>query len=281
LAGTLREEKGSASEGSTLIRLDNVDVTFDAGTPMERRALRSVTLDVPRGQFVTLIGPNGSGKSTVLNVIAGTVQPDRGTITVEHRDVTRSPVDVRARLVSRVFQDPKTGTCENLTVLENFAVACGRTAPRGFRFAIDRQMREETAERLQLLKLDLENRLDDKVGLLSGGQRQAVSLLMATTGQTRVLLLDEHVSALDPQISERVSEFTQAIVAALSLTVIMVTHSMAHALRQGDRTLMVNRGEIVLDISGAERRAMKGEELLGLFKRCIDDSIAAEALLLG
>jgi len=264
-----------------MIRLDDIDVTFNPGTPLERRALRSVTLDVPEGQFVTLIGSNGSGKSTVLNVIAGTVPPDRGTIAVGDTDVTRWSVHTRARFISRVFQDPKTGTCENLTILENFALARGRTAPRGLRLAIDRTLREETVERLKPLKLDLENRLDDKVGLLSGGQRQAVSLLMATTGHTRVLLLDEHTSALDPKIGELVFELTAAIVGALSLTVIMVTHSMAQALRHGDRTLMLHRGEIVFDVSGAERRAMKAADLLDLFKRDLGDNVAADAMLFG
>ncbi len=281
LAGAPREEEGLATKGGAMIRLDDIDVTFNPGTPLERHALRSLTLDVPQGQFVTLVGSNGSGKSTVLNVIAGMVQPDRGTIAVGDTDVTRWPVHARARLISRVFQDPKTGTCENLTILENFALARGRTTPRGLRFAIDRTLREETVERLKPLKLDLENRLDDKVGLLSGGQRQAVSLLMATTGHTRVLLLDEHTSALDPKIGEFVVELTAAIVVALSLTVIMVTHSMAQALRHGDRTLMLHRGEIVFDASGTERRAMKVADLLNLFKRDLGENAAADALLFG
>jgi putative tryptophan/tyrosine transport system ATP-binding protein len=262
-----------------MIHLDDIDVTFNPGTPIEKCALRSVSLDVPKGQFVTLIGSNGSGKSTVLNVIAGVVEPDRGRIAVDDTDLTRLPVHARARLISRVFQDPKTGTCENLTILENFALARGRSTPRGLRFAIDRTLRDETAERLKPLKLDLENRLDDKVGLLSGGQRQAVSLLMATTGHTRVLLLDEHTSALDPKVGEFVVELTAAIVAALSLTVIMVTHSMVQALRHGDRTLMLHRGEIVFDASGTERRPMKVADLLNLFKRELGENAAAHALL--
>jgi putative ABC transport system ATP-binding protein len=258
-----------------VIRLDDVDVTFDSETPLEKRALRHVNLEVPKGQFVTLIGSNGSGKSTVLNVIAGTIQPDSGRITVNDKDVTRWPVQSRAQLISRVFQDPKIGTCENLTILENFAIAHGRTAPRGLRFAVSRNLREETVERLRPLKLDLENRLNDKVGLLSGGQRQALSLLMATTGETHVLLLDEPTSALDPAISQLVSELTQDIAMAQSLTVIMVTHSMAQALHYGDRTLIINRGKIVMDISGGERRAMTPAHLLSLFNRDVSDSVLA------
>lgn len=250
-----------------MIQLDNIDVTFDAGTPLERRALQDVGLQVPKGQFVTLIGSNGSGKSTILNLIAGTIQPDRGSIVVGGQDVTDWPVHARARLVSRVFQDPKVGTCENLTVLENFAVARNRSVPRGLRFAIDRNLRAETAQRLQTLKLDLESRLDDKVGQLSGGQRQALSLLMATSGEASVLLLDEPASALDPEIGQRVNDLTQRIAAALSLTVIMVTHSMADALSYGDRTIMLSRGRIALDISGAQRAATDAMDLLHLFKR--------------
>ena len=254
-----------------MIRLAGIDVTFNPGTPLQKSALRGLTLDVPERQFVTLIGSNGSGKSTVLNVIAGTVQPERGRVAVGGTDVTGWPVHARAGLVSRVFQDPKTGTCENLTILENFALARGRTARRGLRFAIDRTLREETAERLKPLKLDLENRLDDKVGLLSGGERQAVSLLMATTGRTRVLLLDEHTSALDPKVGGFIADLTAAIVADLSLTAIMVTHAMAQALRRGDRTIMLDRGEIVFDASGTERSAMKVADLTNLFRRDGDD----------
>jgi putative ABC transport system ATP-binding protein len=250
-----------------VIQLDNIDVIFDAGTPLEQRALQDVCLRMPKGQFVTLIGANGSGKSTILNLIAGTIQPNRGTIAVAGRDVTGWPVHARAKLVSRVFQDPKVGTCENLTILENFAVARNRTVPRGLRFAVDRNLRKETARRLQILKLDLENRLDDKVGQLSGGQRQALSLLMATSSEASVLLLDEPASALDPEIGKRVNDLTQTIAAALSLTVIMVTHSMAEALCYGDRTLMLNRGRIALDICGAERTAIEAADLLHLFKR--------------
>jgi putative tryptophan/tyrosine transport system ATP-binding protein len=277
VAGAPGEEARPAAKGGAVIRLAGIDVTFNPGTPLQKSALRGLTLDVPERQFVTLIGSNGSGKSTVLNVIAGTVQPDRGTIAVGGTDVTGWPVHARAGLVSRVFQDPKTGTCENLTVLENFALARGRTARRGLRFAIDRTLREQTAERLKPLKLDLENRLDDKVGLLSGGERQAVSLLMATSGRTRVLLLDEHTSALDPKVGGFIAELTAAIIADLSLTAIMVTHAMAQALRRGDRTIMLDRGEIIFDASGTERGAMKVADLMNLFSRDGDDMGVPEA----
>ena len=264
-----------------MIELSDIVVTFNRGTPLETVALRGVDLTVPSGQFVTVIGSNGAGKSTALNVIAGIFAPTQGRVAIDGTDVTGWPPHKRARIISRVFQDPKMGTCENLTILENFALAYGRTQPRGFRFAIDRAIRGQVAERLKLLKLGLEDRLDDKVGLLSGGQRQAVSLLMATTGDTRVLLLDEHTAALDPKTGAFVMELTQSIVAGLQLTAVMVTHSMAQALQYGERTVMFHRGEIVFDVFGDQRRAMTVADLLALFKRDRGEELSDDALLLG
>lgn len=264
-----------------MIELSDIVVTFNRGTPLETVALRGVDLTVPSGQFVTVIGSNGAGKSTALNVIAGIFAPAQGRVAIDGTDVTGWPPHKRARIISRVFQDPKMGTCENLTILENFALAYGRTQPRGFRFAIDRAIRGQVAERLKLLKLGLEDRLDDKVGLLSGGQRQAVSLLMATTGDTRVLLLDEHTAALDPKTGAFVMELTQSIVAGLKLTAVMVTHSMAQALQYGERTVMFHRGEIVFDVFGDQRRAMNVADLLALFKRDRGEELSDDALLLG
>lgn len=264
-----------------MIELSNVVVTFNRGTPLETPALRGIDLTVPTGQFVTVIGSNGAGKSTALNVIAGIFAPVQGRVAIDGADVTGWASHKRARLISRVFQDPKMGTCEDLTILENFALAYARTRPRGFRFAINRDIREQAAVRLKLLKLGLENRLDDKVGLLSGGQRQALSLLMATTGETRVLLLDEHTAALDPKTGAFVMGLTESIVAELKLTAVMVTHSMAQALQHGDRTVMFHRGEIVFDVVGDERRAMSVTDLLALFKRDQGEELSDDALLLG
>lgn len=264
-----------------MIELSDIVVTFNRGTPLETPALCGVDLTVPSGQFLTVIGSNGAGKSTALNVVAGIVAPLTGRVGIDGTDVTNWPTNKRARLISRVFQDPKMGTCEDLTILENFALAYGRTVPRRFRFAIDRAMREQTAERLKLLKLGLENRLDDKVGLLSGGQRQAVSLLMATTGNTRVLLLDEHTAALDPKTGAFVMDLTQQIVIDLKLTAVMVTHSMAQALQFGERTIMFHRGEIVFDVHGAERSAITVADLLALFRRDQGEELSDDALLLG
>ena len=264
-----------------MITLEDVHVTFARGTPLEARALRGIDLTVPSGQFLTVIGSNGAGKSTALNVIAGGVRPEYGRILIDGNDIADWPIHSRARLISRVFQDPKMGTCEEMTILENFAIAHGRTNPRGFRFAIDRSLRSRVSERLKLLKLGLENRLDDKVGLLSGGQRQAISLLMSTAGETRVLLLDEHTAALDPRTGEFVMELTQEIVRQLSLTTVMVTHSMAQALQFGDRTVMFHRGKIVFDIDGEQRAAMTVTDLLYLFRRNQGEELADDALLLG
>lgn len=264
-----------------MIRISDIDVTFNKGTPLETRALRDVDLEVPTGQFLTIIGSNGAGKSTCLNVIAGLTKVERGTVKVDDEDVTNWPVYKRSKMLSRVFQDPKMGTCEDLTILENFALAHGRTRPRGFRFAVGPNMREEAAERLKVLGLGLENRLSDRVGLLSGGQRQAVSLLMAATGDTKVLLLDEHTAALDPKTAEFVLDLTKKIVDELKLTAVMVTHSMAQALHTGERTVMFHRGRIVFDADGAERDKMEVSDLLELFKREQGEELADDSLLLG
>jgi putative ABC transport system ATP-binding protein len=238
-------------------------------------------LTVPNGEFLTVIGSNGAGKSTALNVMAGVAVPETGQVRVANEDMTLWPVHRRARSISRVFQDPKTGTCEDLTILENFSLAYGRTVPRGIRFATDRAMRDAVAERLKVLDLGLENRLDDKVGLLSGGQRQGVSLLMAATGSTQVLLLDEHTAALDPKTAGFVLELTKQIVTELNLTSVMVTHSMAQALDTGDRTIMFHRGKIVFDVSGAEREGLEVEDLLRLFRETQGEELSDDSLLLG
>ncbi|MGJ8624683.1 MAG: ABC transporter ATP-binding protein [Yoonia sp.] len=263
-----------------MIELNDVHITFNPGSPLETRALRGVDLVVPKGQFLTIIGSNGAGKSTSLNAIAGLCRPVQGQVIVDGDDVTKWPVYKRARFLSRVFQDPKMGTCEDLSILENFALAHARTKPRGFRKAVTQDIRDDAAERLKVLRLGLENRLNDKVGLLSGGQRQSVSLLMAATGDTRVLLLDEHTAALDPKTAESVLTLTKEIVSELNLTAVMVTHSMAQALDTGDRTVMFHRGKIVFDAGGAERDAMQVPDLLALFKREQGEELADDALLL-
>jgi len=264
-----------------MISLSEIHVTFNKDTPLETRALRGIDLEVPTGQFLTVIGSNGAGKSTCLNVIAGLAPVDIGHVKIDDQDVTGWPIFKRAKFLSRVFQDPKMGTCEDLSILENFALAHARTKQRGFRFAVDRKIREQTAERLKVLGLGLENRLDDKVGLLSGGQRQAVSLLMATTGDTKVLLLDEHTAALDPKTGDFVLDLTKQIVNDLKLTAVMVTHSMAQALHTGERTIMFHRGKIAFDAAGEKRDKMEVADLLELFKQEQGEELADDSLLLG
>ena len=264
-----------------MIELNGIHVTFNKGTPLETKALRGVDLKVPEGQFLAVIGSNGAGKSTALNVMAGIAPVEHGSLRVGDNDMTDWPVHKRAPSISRVFQDPKMGTCEDLTILENFALAYGRTQPRGFRFAVDPAIRNAVSERLSVLKLGLEDRLDDKVGLLSGGQRQAVSLLMATTGNTQVLLLDEHTAALDPKTAEFVLQISNEIIRELKLTAVMVTHSMGQALHTGDRTIMFHQGKIIFDVAGSERQAMTVEDLLQLFKQEQGEELTDDALLLG
>lgn len=264
-----------------MIELKNVHVTFNAGTALETRALKGVDLTVPKGEFLTVIGSNGAGKSTSLNSIAGIVPVGTGSVTVAGQEITKWPVHKRSNIISRVFQDPKMGTCEDLSILENYAIACGRTAPKGFGFAVNKQIKEQAAESLKILGLGLENRLNDKVGLLSGGQRQALSLLMATTGETQVLLLDEHTAALDPKTAAFVMQLTKDLVAKLNLTVVMVTHSMSQALHTGDRTIMFHQGNIIFDIAGSERDNMEVKDLLDLFKKDQGEELADDSLLLG
>lgn len=264
-----------------MIDLQNIHVTFNAGTPLETRALKGIDLKVPKGEFLTVIGSNGAGKSTSLNSIAGIVPVGQGKVVVNGVNITKWSVPKRSQLISRVFQDPKMGTCEDLSILENYAIACGRTKPKGFGFAVNKDIRAQAAESLSVLGLGLENRLNDKVGLLSGGQRQALSLLMATTGETKVLLLDEHTAALDPKTAAFVMDLTNRLVKELGLTVVMVTHSMSQALDTGDRTIMFHQGKIIFDISGQKRADMDVKDLLDLFKRDQGEELADDSLLLG
>jgi putative ABC transport system ATP-binding protein len=265
-----------------MLRAQRLEVTFHPGTPIENRVLRGLDLEIPTGQFVTVIGSNGAGKSTFLNAVSGDVIVDRGTLHIDGRDVTRLPAAQRAGLVARVFQDPMAGTCESLTIEENMALAWRRGEPRGFRFCVNRSLRERFREQLATLRLGLENRLSDRIGLLSGGQRQAVSLLMASLRPSRILLLDEHTAALDPKTAAFVLDLTARIVEGAQLTAMMVTHSMRQALDFGSRTVMLHEGRAILDVSGPERRHMRVEDLLHLFERtrgerCDDDKLLLAA----
>lgn len=264
-----------------MIEVRDLRITFSKGTPMETPALRGISLNVPEGQFVTVIGSNGAGKSTLLNALSGEAKPDSGHVLIDGTDVTAWPPHRRARLASRVFQDPMSGSCANLTIAENLSLAGARGQRRGLVPAVGKDLRERARERLARLELGLEDRLDDPMELLSGGQRQAVSLLMATFTPMKVLLLDEHTAALDPKIAAFVVGLTRTIVEEQRLTTLMVTHSMRQALDVGERTIMLHEGQIVLDVKGDERRGLTVEDLLHMFERVRGEELDDDTLLLG
>jgi putative ABC transport system ATP-binding protein len=248
-----------------MIEIQGLGVTFGRGTVLETRALADVDLAIPAGEFVTVIGSNGAGKSTLLNALAGDVHPDRGRVRVDGEDVTGWSAPARARLTARVFQDPLAGSCAALSIEENLALAAARGRTRGLALALSQELRERFRARLARLGLGLEHRLGDRMGLLSGGQRQAVSLLMATLAPTKVLLLDEHTAALDPKTGEFVLELTREIVAEQRLTTVMVTHSMRQALDCGGRTIMLHEGRICFDVAGERRTGLDVPDLVALF----------------
>lgn len=264
-----------------MIQVEQLQVTFGAGTPLENHALRGINLSIPEGQFVTVIGSNGAGKSTFLNALAGEVIADKGQIFIDEQDVTLWPTNKRAGLVARVFQDPLAGTCEALSIEENMALALKRGQSRGLSRSIRSEYRALFRERLSRLGLGLENRLGDRMGLLSGGQRQAVSLLMATLQPMKILLLDEHTAALDPKTAAFVLELTRSIIEEQNLTALMVTHSMRQALDVGDRTLMLHEGNIAFDVQGEEREGLDVPDLLALFSRKKGEELSDDSLLLG
>jgi len=264
-----------------MLKVQDIHLTFNPGTPIETRALRGLSLDIPAGQFVAVIGSNGAGKSTLLNAVSGDITVDQGSIRIHDQDVTAQPVWERATMVARVFQNPMAGTCENLSIEENMALASGRGLSRGLKRAVNPAMREEYRARLATLGLGLENRLSDRIGLLSGGQRQAVSLLMAALQPSRILLLDEHTAALDPRTAAFVLELTCRIVEEAKLTTMMVTHSMRQALDVGQRTVMLHQGQVVLDVHGAERQGLDVPDLLQMFARVRGEVLDDDVLLLG
>jgi putative tryptophan/tyrosine transport system ATP-binding protein len=263
--------------------LEDLHHTFFAGTPNEQRALEGVDLVMEEGAFVLVVGNNGSGKSTLLNAIAGTVAPDHGTVRIDGTDVTGWAEWRRAALVGRVFQDPMSGSIPHLTIAENLAVAAKRGGRHGLlRNALGRGRRRELAERVRALGIGLDDRLDTPVAALSGGQRQAVTLLMATLVRPKLLLLDEHTSALDPRSTEQVVQLTDQLVRAQGLTTLMVTQSVQQGVALGDRVLIMHRGRVVESIGGARKRQLRVEDLLASFDRVrnadLVDQSAAEML---
>ena len=263
-----------------MLKLSHVKKTFNRGTVTEKRALTGVDLTLADGDFVTVIGGNGAGKSTLLNMIAGVYPLDSGTVELDGEDISRLSEPKRAKYLGRVFQDPMRGTAADMQIEENLALAKRRGQRRTLRWGITRSEREEYAELLKKLDLGLETRMQAKVGLLSGGQRQALTLLMATLTNPRVLLLDEHTAALDPKTAAKVLELTEQIVGERKLTTLMVTHNMNDAIRLGNRLIMMNEGRVIYDVAGDEKRALTVPDLLQKFEEVSGGELANDRMLL-
>lgn len=265
-----------------MVRLRDASKTFHAGTINEVRPMRHIDLDIAEGSFVVVLGGNGSGKSTLLNAIAGSFPLDDGCIELDGRDVTAWPEHRRAALIGRVFQNPFSGTAPTMSIAENFALASKRGRFRGLRWACSGKLMDELRDRVRDLKMGLEDRLDTAIGSLSGGQRQALTLLMATWLRPRLLLLDEHTAALDPKSADQVITLTDRIVARERLTTLMVTHSMQQAVNLGNRIVMMHRGAVLHDFAGAQKRRLRVDDLLARFenvrRRELLDEGAAELL---
>ena len=249
-----------------MLKLNNISKTFAPGTVNEKKALDGVTLELKKGDFVTVLGSNGAGKSTLFNAIAGTFLPDSGTIALDGQDITKLPDYKRSKYIGRLFQDPLKGTAPNMTIEENLALAYMRASSHTNPFSmVTKAERREFRDRLAQLDLGLEDRMEQNVGLLSGGQRQALTLLMATLVTPKLLLLDEHTAALDPATAEKVLNLTAGIVAENNITCLMITHNIPSALALGNRTIMMGAGKIVAQLEGTERASMTAEDLLRLF----------------
>ena len=263
-----------------MLKIENVCKTFNAGTVNEKKALKSLNLHLEPGDFVTVIGGNGAGKSTMLNSVAGAFGVDEGKILIDGVDVTHLPEYKRAQYIGRVFQDPMMGTAATMQIEENLALAARRGRKRGLKVGITKAERESYRQQLKILDLGLEDRMTAKVGLLSGGQRQALTLLMATLRKPKLLLLDEHTAALDPKTAAKVLEATQKIVEKDKLTTLMITHNMRDAIAYGNRLIMMYDGHIVVDVSGEEKKKLTVEQLLSLFSQASGSDEVSDKLVL-
>jgi putative ABC transport system ATP-binding protein len=265
-----------------MLKIDTIRKTFNPDTPNEVRALQGVNLTLDEGTFVVVIGTNGSGKSTLLNALAGSFIVDEGSLVLDGTDITKWPEHKRAKFIGRVFQNPFSGTAPRMTIAENLVLAARRGQPRGLGWALKSNVRQQLRERVSHLRLGLEDRLDNSIGSLSGGQRQALTLLMASWLKPRLLLLDEHTAALDPRMADHVINLSEQIVSRDKLTTLMVTHSMQQATNLGDRLIMMHRGSVLHDFSGAEKQRLRPADLLARFEsvrraELLDES-AAEML---
>lgn len=263
-----------------ILKITNIEKSFNIGTINEKLALANLNLQIREGEFVTIIGGNGSGKSTLLNIICGVYKPDTGSVKLDGVDITVMPEHKRAKYLGRVFQDPMMGTAANMSIQENLAFAFRRTKKRTLRWGYTKKERDLYVERLKMLDLGLEERLTTKVGLLSGGQRQAVTLLMATLQKPRLLLLDEHTAALDPKTAAKVLSLTRTIVERDNLTTLMVTHNMRDAIKMGSRLIMMHDGRVIYDVEGEEKSKLTVEDLLHKFESVSDGNIADDRMLL-
>lgn len=263
-----------------MLEMKNVTKVFNRGTVNEKTALNDVSLTIREGDFVTMIGGNGAGKSTLLNCVAGVFLPDEGSILIDQTDVSRLSEYKRAKYLGRVFQDPMMGTASDMTIEENLALAMRRGKRRTLRWGVTGKEREEYRAILSQLDLGLETRMTAKVGLLSGGQRQALTLLMATLQKPRLLLLDEHTAALDPKTAEKVLVLSDSIIKDSGLTALMVTHNMRNALQYGNRLLMMYEGRVLIDVRDEEKARLKVEDLMALFEQASGQELASDRVLL-
>jgi len=263
-----------------MLKITNVKKTFNIGTINEKMALNNIDFEMKAGDFVTIIGGNGAGKSTLLNMIAGVYPIDAGLISLDQVDISRMAEYTRAKYLGRVFQDPMRGTAAGMEIQENLALAYRRGKKRGLRWGITKEEKELYFERLKELDLGLENRMSSKVGLLSGGQRQALTLLMAALQKPKILLLDEHTAALDPKTAKKVLDLTDLIVNEDHLTALMVTHNMKDAIRMGNRLIMMHEGRIIYDISGEEKKNLHVSDLLAKFEEASGGEFANDRMML-
>nr|WP_318741493.1 ATP-binding cassette domain-containing protein [uncultured Treponema sp.] len=262
-----------------MLTLENISITFNPGTPDENPALKNINLSVNKGDFITVIGSNGAGKSTLYNIISGNLQPTTGSIKLNNQDITKLPEYKRAQYFGRIFQNPLLGTAGKMSLADNMMI-CSKKGWKGLKISLSKQCREEFKEELKKLNMGLENRLNDNVSQFSGGQRQALTLLMTVMSKPQILLLDEHTAALDPTNADIVMKLTKEFAEKYNLTVMMVTHNMQHALDYGNRLLMMDAGEIILDIAGEEKHNLTMNDLSEKFKAIRKHGIVSDKMML-